>query len=184
MTGWPITWRRGHPRPPGRDAARQTRRVRVLAALLAVQALCAVFFVGDVIADLRNEGMTLHLAFEAAVAAALAVGLGFGTVEMRRTLERIDAAETAFASASGAFADVVAASFRDWGLTPAEADVALLTLKGLEPGEIAAARGAANGTVRAQLARAYAKAGVSNRGAFVSLFVEALVEGMPLPPPR
>jgi hypothetical protein len=47
--------------------------------------------------------------------------------------------------------------------------------------EIAELRGAAQGTVRAQLTRIYAKAGVSGRAQFAAFFVEDLL-GESLPP--
>lgn len=109
------------------------------------------------------------------IALALFVGVVFGALEMRRTLLRMQRAETAQAIASSAFADLIDSWFANWGLTPAEADVALFTLKGLDTPEIAKLRGAAEGTVRVQLARIYSKAGVSNRGQFTSLFIEELL---------
>ncbi|MEC5289051.1 LuxR C-terminal-related transcriptional regulator [Aurantimonas sp. C2-6-R+9] len=152
-----------------------SRRAVLLAALLAIQTLCAVFFVADVASDLRWGGLTAHTALEGAVAFALILGIAFAAFEMRRTLERNRRAEAALSSASGAFAELIDAYFEDWGLTPAEADVALFALKGLDVAEIAAFRGAASGTVRAQLARVYAKAKVSNRPQFISLFIEELL---------
>jgi DNA-binding CsgD family transcriptional regulator len=56
-----------------------------------------------------------------------------------------------------------------------------LALKGLDVAEIAEMRGAAAGTVRAQLTRIYAKAGVSGRAQFAAWFVEDLLgEGLDL----
>jgi len=52
-----------------------------------------------------------------------------------------------------------------------------LTLKGFDVAEIAKIRGAAAGTVRAQLTRVYAKASVSSRPQFISLFIEDLLDG-------
>jgi len=77
--------------------------------------------------------------------------------------------------ASGAFFDLIEVRFAEWGLTPSEAEVALFTLKGLDTADIATARGAAQGTVRAQLAKVYAKAGVSSRGQLTSSFIEDLL---------
>jgi DNA-binding CsgD family transcriptional regulator len=71
---------------------------------------------------------------------------------------------------------VIEGYFDNWGLTPAEAEVAMLAMKGFDGAEIAEMRGAAKGTVRAQLTRVYAKAGVSNRAQLVSLLVEDLLE--------
>ena len=65
--------------------------------------------------------------------------------------------------ARGAFAEIIATRFGQWGLTAAESEVALFTLKGCETAEIASLRGVAEGTVRAQLTSVYTKAGVSRR---------------------
>lgn len=156
---------------------RRGGRVTALAAIIVLQALCAVFFVADVVGDVHRTGLQAHTVFEAAVSFALAVGVVFGGLEMRRTLDNARRAETALSAASGAFAELMAASFEHWKLTPAEADVALLAVKGCDIAEIARLRGAAPGTVRAQLARIYAKAGVSNRSQLVSVFVEDLLDG-------
>ena len=59
----------------------------------------------------------------------------------------------------------------------------MLALKGLDVAEISDLRGAAAGTVRAQLARIYAKAGVSGRAQFAAFFVEDLL-GQALPEMR
>jgi DNA-binding CsgD family transcriptional regulator len=151
------------------------RRATVLAGILAVQALAAVFFVADVGQDLRWGGWTSHSALEAVVAMALIVGTGFGALHMRQILNRVHQAETAMSIASGELFDLIEARFADWGLTRSEADVALFTLKGLDVADIADARGSAQGTVRAQLTRVYAKAGVSGRGQLTSLFIEDLM---------
>ncbi len=150
-------------------------RVRALAVVLAVQSLAVVFFMADVGQDLRWGGWTAHSTLEAVVTVALVVGTGFGALHMRRILNRVHQAETAMSIASGALSDLIEARFADWGLTRSEADVALFTLKGLDIADIAAARGSAPGTVRAQLTRVYAKADVSGRGQLTSLFIEDLL---------
>ncbi|MEW5424655.1 helix-turn-helix transcriptional regulator [Amorphus sp. 3PC139-8] len=156
---------------------RQGGRVTALAAVVVLQALCAVFFVADVVGDIDRSGMDIHTVFEAAVSVALALGVIFGGLEMRRTLEKTRRAEAALSVASGAFSELVAAYFERWGLTPAESEVALLAIKGFDTGEIAEIRGAAGGTVRAQLARIYAKADVANRTQLLSIFIEDLLAG-------
>ena len=148
-----------------------------LAGLLVLQTLCAVFFVADVVADVRLVGFDLHTLFEAVVALVLTLSLVFVAVEMRYTLERVERAEIAASAASGAFAELISTYFERWGLTPAESEVALLALKGFDIAEIADLRGAATGTIRAQLARIYTKADVSNRSQLVSLFIEDLLDG-------
>lgn len=151
------------------------RRSGALAAFLVVQTLAAVFFVGDALSDVVQGDVGRHLYFEFIVALALALGVVLGAVVLRQTLQEMQAQDVALASARGALGDVIAAQFTDWGLTPAERDVAFLALKGLDVAEIAELRGRASGTVRAQLTRIYAKAGVSGRAQFAAWFVEDLL---------
>jgi DNA-binding CsgD family transcriptional regulator len=96
--------------------------------------------------------------------------------QLRLTLERLRNQERALGAARGDLARIIDAQFAEWGLTPAESDVGLLALKGLDLSEIAHLRGAAQGTVRAQLTRIYAKAGVSGRHQFAAWFVEDLLQ--------
>lgn len=78
--------------------------------------------------------------------------------------------------ASGALTDHIQMRFRDWKLTDAEAEVALFAIKGCDAAEIARLRGAAQGTVRAQLSHVYAKSGVATQAELVSLFIDDLLQ--------
>ncbi len=151
------------------------RQTAALTAFLIVQTMAAVFFVGDVIGDLREDPGSKHFIFEALVTGALILGIGFGALALRRTIALLRAQELALDVARGALGDVIEDQFADWGLTPAERDVGLLALKGLDVAEIAEVRSAAQGTVRAQLTRIYAKAGVTGRAQFAAWFVEDLL---------
>jgi DNA-binding CsgD family transcriptional regulator len=157
------------------------RRRAALSVILAVQVLAGVFFLGDVIADAMADGGSTHLYLEALVAVALCGGLAVSAAALKAAHEQIRSQEQALAVAAGALHDVVQAQFEAWGLTAAERDVGMLALKGLDVGDIAALRGAASGTVRAQLSRVYTKAGVTGRAQFVALFVEDLLAGLPGP---
>ena len=153
------------------------RQTAALSVFLLVQTLAAVFFVGDVIGDLRADPISGHFIFEAVVTAALVLGILFGAFALRRTIELLRAQDQALQVARGALSDVINQQFQVWALTPAERDVGLLALKGLDVAEL---RGAAQGTVRAQLTRIYSKAGVSGRAQFAAFFVEDLLgEGVP-----
>jgi DNA-binding CsgD family transcriptional regulator len=157
-------------------------RTTLLALLLVIQSLAAVFFLGDVVADIALNGRDAHLLFEAAVSLALVLGVVYGGLEMRRTIEAMRRKDDAVAAASGDLARVIAEHFARWGLTPAEAEVAMLALKGFDIADIARLRNAAAGTVRAQLANVYAKAGVSGRPQLVSVFIEELLGRTPKQP--
>lgn len=159
--------------PDIRSAGR--RQTAALSIFLLIQSLGTVFFVGDVIGDLREDPASAHFIFEAIVTAALVLGILFGAFALRRTIELLRAQDQALAVARGALSDVIDAQFTTWSLTPAERDVGLLALKGLDVAEIAEVRRAAQGTVRAQLTRIYSKAGVSGRAQFAAFFVEDLL---------
>jgi DNA-binding CsgD family transcriptional regulator len=157
-------------------------RAWTVAVIVALQSLAAAFFVVDAIADLQRDGLSAHIAIEGSVALALLAGIAFGARQLRTMLADARRRDAALAAASGALTDVIHARFAAWGLTLAEADVALFALKGCDAAEIARLRNTAAGTVRAQLARAYAKAGVGSRAALVSLFIEDLLDGAPAMP--
>jgi DNA-binding CsgD family transcriptional regulator len=163
-----------------RPAATHGRGPAAAALVTALQAVAALFFVADAAGDVRNDGWSGHVAMEAFVALALVAGVVTGALQLRRMLAEAARREAALSVAQGALAEVLAARFAGWGLTPAEADVATFALKGCDIAEIAALRGAAPGTVRAQLAAVYAKSGVTSRAAFASLFIEDLLgEALP-----
>jgi DNA-binding NarL/FixJ family response regulator len=69
--------------------------------------------------------------------------------------------------------------FTDWGLTPAEKDVALFIVKGFSIQEISGLRETSDGTVKAQMAAIYRKAGVSSRAQLVTLFIDHLIDPFP-----
>lgn len=64
----------------------------------------------------------------------------------------------------------VSQQFQDWGLTPAEREVALLLLKGRSHKEIASASGRSERTVRQHAIAAYHKAGVGGRAELAAFF--------------
>jgi DNA-binding CsgD family transcriptional regulator len=75
------------------------------------------------------------------------------------------------------FSRAVAEQFDAWGLTAAEADIATLMLKGMSMKDIAAARGATEGTTRQQARGVYRKSGLSGRSELAAYFLDALSPG-------
>lgn len=149
----------------------------VLMGLLGLQAAAAAYFLFDGIGELLENPGKAHPLTEAPIAVALGIGLVFSVAEVRRTLRQMKEQAEALDQARHAFGRVVETQFTTWNLTPAERAVALLALKGMDVAEIASTRNAAPGTVRAQLTRIYAKAGVSGRAQFAAFFVEDLLSG-------
>ena len=155
------------------------RQTAALTAFLVIQTMAAVFFVGDVIGDLREDPTSGFFIFEALVTVALVLGVFLGAYALGRTIDLLRAQEAALEVARGALGQVIDRQFQAWALTPAERDVAFLALKGLDVADIAQMRSAAQGTVRAQLTRIYSKADVSGRAQFAAFFVEDLL-GAPI----
>jgi DNA-binding CsgD family transcriptional regulator len=157
------------------------RRASLIFVVVLLQSIAALFFLGDVVGDVKLGAWGAHLWVEGAAALALMIGVLFGALQIRWLLRRIRQDAAAVAAGQGALAALVRLRFQEWELTAAEADVALFALKGCDVAEIARLRGSASGTVRAQLARVYAKAGVGSQAGLMALFLEDLVEGIERP---
>ncbi len=158
-------------------------RHRGLVAVTALQAACALYFLGDILSELPDfRTDPAHPAVELIVVAVLWIGCFWGLREIRTLLSRNRQMEERMQAASGAFLDLLEDSFVRWGLTPSEREVALLSIKGFSIAEIAALRRTREGTVKAQSAAVYRKAGVTGRAQLVSHFVEDLMAGLVLGP--
>ena len=150
-----------------------------------MQAVSALLFVANIAFSLLGVApvaWVLYEITEIAAALGLILGLVLGALALRASLDRAREAEARLRTARTAFQDLLDARFAEWGLTPAERDVALFAIKGLSTSEIAALRGTSEGTVKAQAAAIYRKAGVTGRPQLLSLFLDDLVGG-PQPSP-
>ncbi|VVT12371.1 helix-turn-helix transcriptional regulator [Erythrobacter sp. EC-HK427] len=167
------------PLKPRQRAAGRTlgdRRVTLVAGVVVVQAVAAIFFLADAVVDIAEDGWGWHVISEAAIAFALLAGVVAGAYHTRYMVERARRDAEALTIARGALAEQLQARFEEWKLTAAESDVALLSLKGFETAEISRLRNVAEGTVRAQLTSIYAKSGVSSRHGLLSQFFDDLIE--------
>lgn len=149
-------------------------------ALFVVQALCAFFFVSDILSSLLGLRSTplaweLRELLEIGAALGLVLGLILGALVLQRSFRDRKAAEERLRRASAAFKDLLEEQFAAWALTPAERDVALFAIKGLSTAEIAGLRGTSEGTIKAQTNAIYRKAGVTGRPQLLSLFIEDLM---------
>jgi len=162
-----------------------TERI-VFFLLLALQTCSAVFYLYDILSSmlgLKAAPIPWNLYELIQIGAALGLVLG-GAVTATlflRSLKARQRAEDRLRLASGAFMTTLAERFEEWALTPAERDVALFAIKGLSTHEIAALRATSEGTVKAQTAAIYRKAGVSGRAQLLSLFIDALFDERVMP---
>ena len=144
--------------------------------VVALQALATTVFLVDFAGDVAEEGFSAHLAAEGGAAIALLVAVVVGAFQIQGLIRQARQDDLAVALARQAVADLIQHRFLDWQLTAAEADVALFAIKGADIGEISRLRGAAPGTVRAQLTHIYAKAGVASHTGLIALFLDDLID--------
>jgi len=150
-----------------------------LGLLLLVQAFCTVFFVSDIfmsIFGLRRVPLSWELRelLEVGASLGLLLGLVFGSIAFLRLRAEARRARVGLDRAQSAFLDLLEQRFGDWGLTPAERDVALFAIKGMTTPEIAQLRGTSEGTIKAQSNAIYRKAGVTGRAQLLGLFIDDL----------
>ena len=151
---------------------------------LTVQVLCAFFFISDIVLSVLGIyippiNWQLREYIELGAALGLVLGIVSGALALARSMRERRLAEEKLRRASGVFMELLQERFAEWGLTPAEADVALFAIKGLSTAEIAGLRNTSEGTVKAQTNAIFRKAGVSGRPQLLSLFIEDLMDATP-----
>ena len=164
--------------------------------MLFLFALVALLTAADVIEDLSEGTSVQHVAIELSIVGVGLAGAGFATrryIALRRQARALESEARALESDleatreeaerwRGEAEDLIAGlgaaierQFDRWDLTPAEAEVAMLMLKGLSHGEIAEVRGVTAATARQQARSVYQKAGVSGRNELSAFFLEDLM---------
>lgn len=160
-------------------------RATILWSLFTVQAACTGYFIVDIIFDLVRPAGTTPMTglagfadsdlVEFIVTARLFLGLAFTASELWQIQKRHSQLEDQLQIASGAFSDLLQQRFVEWKLTAAERDIAILSIKGYAIAEMAELRATSAGTVKAQCASVYRKAGVKSRLELLSLFLDDLM---------
>lgn len=117
-----------------------------------------------------------HLALEITASAGLGWAFLLTRRELRATRTELRADRDRLGALRGEFDRFLSERFRLWGLSPAERDVALLTIRGLKIAEIAGVRNAHVGTVKSQLSAIFRKSGVSTRTGFVAQFIDEFLD--------
>ncbi len=137
---------------PVRLTPQQTRAAAPLVAVMALQAVAALFFLGETFPEARSSRYEPSWPTETVVATALLVGFALAARDIRSLLRRSSDQASALAIVRATFSHLLIRQFDLWRLTPAERDIARLSLEGLDVEEIGKIRSAATGTIRAQFA--------------------------------
>jgi DNA-binding NarL/FixJ family response regulator len=158
---------------------------RLLGTLAVIQMSCAVLFGVDITYELwrdlsANDAMSpstiAHLAVEVVAVLLLVLGYALSHRQMNLLRQAEDRQSVQLRSLRGHFDDIVMQRFGSWNLSPAESDIALLSLRGLKIAEIAHLRETKEGTIKAQLSAIFRKAGVSTRNEFLGLFLDDFLD--------
>jgi DNA-binding CsgD family transcriptional regulator len=149
--------------------------------ILVIQILFAIIFIIEFTGQIfgwhfLNLSWHWHEMIELSAVLSLIIGMGVAVYTLRKTLMRNQKVEDQLLLASGEFEKLLKMKFELWGLTRAENEVALLSLKGFSTAEIAQLRGKSEGTIKSQNAAIYRKAGVNGRTQLLSSFVEDMVD--------
>ena len=150
-----------------------------LILLMAVQLICAVFFVADATQDYLEEGglqsLDWHLVIETMATLSLLIAIAFEARFLQDLLKKKSRLEQSLHHASAEVEAVIRAQFTEWRLSPAETDIAMFLVKGLGTLEIADMRGSAEGTVKAHFNAIFRKAGVHSRAELLSVLIDRLL---------
>lgn len=166
-------------------AAHGSGRVRRLLWILTlIQVLCGVGLGVDLWSELPDPDYwrfispdhLLQIAVEAGMVALVLIGLGVTRYAMIKLRDERNDLRDQLGSLRGGFDALIQDRFAQWRLTPAQRDVALLTLRGLRLSEIAKARHCAEGTVKARLNAIFRAARVGTLSEFIGLFMEELLD--------
>ena len=158
------------------------REHRLRLVLIGLFVLIAVLIGWDLLTDYRDGVDAPHLLVESAILLLATLGAAFLLRQFHTTrAELSDARDDALrwrqqnqAILSGLGA-AIETHFTRWRLTPAEAEVGLMLLKGFSHKEIAAIRRASERTIREQARAVYRKAGLTGRASLSAFFLEDLL---------
>lgn len=149
------------------------------------QFICALIFSIDIAFELHNQLLDnrsltrwqiAHLATETFAVALLLLGFFLSQKEMRRLTYQAARQCDTLAVLRGHFDDILLKRFEAWGLSNAERDIALLSLRGLKISEIAGLRKTKEGTIKAQLSAIFHKAGIGTRTELLGLFMDEFLD--------
>ncbi len=167
-----------------RNGTALTPPERATLRLAVLQLVCAVVFAVDLLLEFPHPHEwlildvtdTTHLFTEVAVMALLVLGFALSRYALRAMQAERDVLRSDLRSLRGEFDAVLQARFALWHLSPAQRDVALLTLRGLRIADIARMRACAEGTVKAHLSAVFRAAGVGTRNELQGLFMEEFLD--------
>lgn len=166
----------------------ERRKLFLLYGVLAIQALSAFFFLGELWTEILGLRKTpIPYAYQEIIQIFASFGVVIGVLAsgmlVRRQLEQTDHLSRQIDVATGNFEAHLRAQFAEWQLSPSEQSVVIYAMKGFSNAEIATFRSTSASTVKSQMNAIYRKSGLQNRPQLISFLVEELLAGV-LPDPE
>jgi DNA-binding CsgD family transcriptional regulator len=161
---------------------RSTRPMRIASSMVFACGLILFFDIGGELhaAFLYPDSLSLlvvmHLGLELVASVALAAAFLIIRHEIRLIERMRHGSNQKLFALREDFDGLVQQKFAEWKLTRSEADIALLTLRGLKISDIAQARQTQVGTIKSQLSTIFRKSGTSTRTEFVASFIDEFLD--------
>lgn len=142
---------------------------------------CCVFFAFDVVMDLVSSSevdalSALHLVVETIATLSIIASLFLLRDYVRLSRSREQSLQASLDAMKHGLNVFIRTKVDALNLTPAEHEVAIMTMKGYTLAETAALRGTSEGTTKAQAHAVYQKANVASRAELILYCIEDAVE--------
>ena len=140
-----------------------------------VLTISALFFMFDILADIKEGESVAHWIGESLVFCIICASLFLEMNISRKLTSKVNSYEIELDALKGNLAEVVKKQFKDWQLSKSEDEVAWLIIKGFSFAEISTIRDVSERTVRQQAGAIYKKSGNKNRSEFTASFLDDLL---------
>lgn len=148
---------------------------------MVILAGCCTFFALDVVIDVMSSAELgtlnrVHLVVESVATVSILISLLLLRDYIRVTRAHETSLKASLDAMKQGLNTMILQKVDSLHLTPAEQEVAILTLKGYSLAETASLRGTSEGTVKVQAHAVYRKANVSSRAELILFCIEDAVE--------
>ncbi len=135
----------------------------------------SAFFGWDLVYDFIEGEAAIYQITEGSIFLFILGVLIYQTIQGVRTRAELARYVEEVKKQKGALDQRIKSQFDSWSLTPGEAEIAWLIIKGFSFEEIAGIRSVKGKTARQQATSIYAKSGAANRSEFTGLFIEDIL---------
>ena len=153
--------------------------------VLVVKAVAFVFFLFDIIFDVRDHILEatmyetfelVHLLFEGFAVVAIGAGIWLTFQYQKILKEQAENAEQSLYYLKNDFDTLLKKKFKTWGFTDAEREIAILVLRGFTNAQIAELRETKVGTVKVQIHKLIQKTNSVSRTDFMAVFMDEFLD--------